>query len=64
MHIEFDEDVLEGDDEQEDENDSLVVIPPHKLDARRRIERRVEMKRLRELLDDPDFSDIFDEKEA
>jgi hypothetical protein len=61
MNIEFDEDLLEGNDEQDDENDSLLVIPPNKLDARRMIERRIEMKRLREMLDDPEFDDIFEE---
>jgi hypothetical protein len=54
MNINYEETLLEDNDEVEDCIDSREeYCSPTKIDARRLIERRQELARLRELLDDP-----------
>ncbi len=52
--------LLLDDDEQEAYNEPMKEALFSSIDARRRIERRLELKRLRELLGDPDLDDSFD----
>ena len=61
MNISVDDNLLDDDDELEDQIDPADRVAHDKdLDARRMIERRLELKRLREQLDDPDFDFGFD----
>ena len=61
MDLEDDEDLLENDDGAlEEDADTPLETSPGSLNARRLIERRLELRRLREQLDDPDFEDLIE----
>ncbi|MET0067729.1 MAG: hypothetical protein ABW076_15400 [Candidatus Thiodiazotropha sp.] len=56
MNSDFDDALLDdGDDLDEDLHAGDERMPGKSLDARRRIERRQELKRLQLVLDDPDY---------
>lgn len=60
MNIEIDDDLLEQDDELEVDTNATPRQPPTHLDARRMIERRLELRHLREQLEDPEFNFSLD----
>lgn len=60
MMIEDDEALLEDGDELTNYSDPMENLLINHVDARRRIERRQELKRLREMSGDPDLDDSFD----
>lgn len=60
MNTQFDEDLLDNDLDFEVDLGAEFCQPPARQDARRRIERHFELKRLRELLDDYDIDRELD----
>ncbi len=60
MNTQFDEDLLDNDHDFEFDLGADFCQPPAGQDARRRIERHFELKRLRELLDDYDIDRELD----
>jgi hypothetical protein len=59
MKIEIDDDIYENDDEIEHGDEITEKIKLTTLDSRRRIERFFELRKLRELLDEPDLEDLL-----
>ncbi len=57
---EVDVDTLEDDEFQDDDIDTSVDIPRRSYDARRELERRLELKRLKAQIDYWDDSEDFD----
>jgi hypothetical protein len=58
MNDDDDDLLLDGDsdDASVDDDEPATIIPTSVVDVRRMIERRMELKRLREDLDDPEFN--------
>jgi hypothetical protein len=55
MNSDFDDTLLDDDDVDGDLDAEDERVSAKSLDARRRIERRQELKRLQMMLDDPDY---------
>ncbi|MEJ2403779.1 MAG: hypothetical protein P8171_05735 [Candidatus Thiodiazotropha sp.] len=55
MNSDFDDTLLDDDDVDSDIDAEDERVSAKSLDARRRIERRQELKRLQTMLDDPDY---------
>jgi hypothetical protein len=55
MNSDFDDTLLDDDDMDSDLDAEDERVSAKSLDARRRIERRQELKRLQMVLDDPDY---------
>ena len=61
MNDDFDDTLLDDDDETDSDLDvEDLLTPDTSLDARRLIERRIELLKLRKLLDDPSLEYEFD----